>query len=164
MLPFAEQRRRLHSYCEPITLKNCQVQLNKFNPQLEILLKNDTQVESSDMNTVGSQEIQLNELSEQDEYDKVTIKAQIIKVNEPKKFGPGNLKQDVIIADSTATAKLMLWESDVNMLLETKSYQMSRKIVSTKKYLSVPSTGSTIEETDDLEKCNCRTRIFKRRR
>ena len=74
------------------------------------------------MNTVGSQEIQLNELSEQDEYDKVTIKAQIIKVNEPKKFGPGNLKQDVIIADSTATAKLMLWESDVNMLLETKSY------------------------------------------
>ena len=87
------------------------------------------------MNTVGSQEIQLNELSEQDEYDKVTIKAQIIKVNEPQKFGPGNLKQDVIIADSTATAKLMLWESDVNMLLETKSYQMSRKIVSTKKIL-----------------------------
>ena len=156
-----EQQRRLHSYCEqkqPITLKNCEVQLNKFNHQLEILLKNDTQIEMQfsvpDMKTVGSQEIQLNELSEQDEYDKVTIKAQVIKVNEPQKFGPGKLKQEVIIADSTATAKLMLWESDVNMLLETKSYQMRKLVVRSylqKNYLSVPSTGSTIEETDYLE-------------
>ena len=158
-----EQRRMLSNFCDqktPITLTNCQIQLNKFNNQLEILLKNSTQMELStaefsipDIKTVGSLEIKLKELSDQDEYAKVTIKAKVIKANEPQKVGTGKIKQDVTIADSTATAMVTLWESDVHMLIQNKCYQMNKLIVRSflgKYYLSVPSTGATIEEIDDL--------------
>ena len=47
-----------------------------------------------------------------------------------------------------------LWESDVHMLIENKSYQMNKLIVRSylgTYYLSIQSTGSTIDEIDDLE-------------
>ena len=41
-----------------------------------------------------------------------------MKVNEPQKVGMGKLKQEVILADSTATAMVTLWETDVTMLID----------------------------------------------
>ena len=159
-----EHRQLLHSFCEqrkPIIIKNCQVQLNKFKNQLEVVLKSSTQVELStvqfdvdDLKTVGSAEIPLNELQDHDEYDRVTIRAQVMRANEPQKVGMGKLKQEVILADSTATAMITLWETDVNMLIEGKSYQMSKLVVRSflgKQHLSFPPTGSTLEEIDHLE-------------
>ena len=75
-------------------------------------------------------------------------------MNELQKVGTGKLKQDLIIADTTATATRTLWEGDVNMLLQNKSYQMNKLLVKShlgKKHLSIASTGSTIEEIDDLQ-------------
>ena len=44
-----------------------------------------------DMKTVGSIDIKLNKLSDQDEYAKVTIKAKVIRVNEPQKVATGKI-------------------------------------------------------------------------
>ena len=107
-----------------------------------------------DLKTVGSSQINLNQLSDQDEYDKVTIRAKVLRTGEPQKVGGGGkTKQEVLIGDHTATA-ITLWEGDVDMLNIHKSYQMSKLVVRSymgKQHLSYPPTGSTIEELDDLE-------------
>ena len=39
------------------------------------------------------------------------------------------MKQEVITADATAKAMLTLWEGDINMVKEAKSYQMNKLVV-----------------------------------
>ena len=80
-----------------------------------------------DLKTVGSKEIKLSQLPEQEEYDKVTVAAQVFKVNKPQTFGAGKIKQNITLADATGTATLTLWEGD--MLLQNKSYQTNRLVV-----------------------------------
>ena len=75
---------------------------------------------------VGIKQIKLKQLPEEDEYDKVTVIAQVIEVNEPQTVG---LKQEFVIADKTGTASVSLWEHDVNMLMKDKSYQMNKLVV-----------------------------------
>lgn len=58
------------------------------------------------------------------------------------------------MCDSTGSATLTLWGDDINMLIEGKSYQMNRLVVRSflgKNHLSMPPSGATIEEIDDLE-------------
>ena len=159
-----EQRQLLHSFCEekkPITIKNCQVQWNKFKNHLEVVLKSASQVELSqtefdipNLKTVGSSEITLDELEDYEEYSRVTFKAQVKKVGEPHTVGGGKLKQEILLCDSTSSATLTLWEDDINMMIEGKSYQMNRLVVRSflgKNHLSMPPSGASIEEINDLE-------------
>ena len=77
-----------------------------------------------------------------------------MKISEPQKVGVGKSKQEVLLSDSTGSAMLTLWEDDINMLIEGKSYQTNRLVVKCflgKTHLSMPPTGATIEEIDDLE-------------
>ena len=157
-------REKLHSFSDenvPITLKNCQIQLNRFKNKLEIVLKSTTTIERSpvhfevtDFKTVGSPLIPLSDLEKMEEYDRVTVRAKVIKVNEPQPVGTGKLKQDVIIADATAKSSVTLWESNVNVMQPQNSYQLNRVLVRIfmgKHHLSIPTAGSTIEEISDVE-------------
>ena len=158
------QRQMLHTYCNqktPISLKNCQIQRNKYHGKLEVVLKGNTKIEQSsiefeipDMRTIGSPLIPLCNLDEYEEYDKVTIRAKVIKVKEPQRIGTGKLKQDIVIADATGKCSLTLWEAYVNTLQLHKSYQLSRvtvKVFMGKHHLSIPFTGSTVEDISDIE-------------
>ena len=87
-------------------------------------------------------------------YDKVTIRAQVVKLAEPAAVGRGLTKQEVTIADSTEAAILTLWEADVNTLRLGQSYQFNRIVI--RKYrgkyqLSYPPSGASVETIDDLE-------------
>ena len=134
---------------------------NKFNNHLEIVLKSSSQVEVSEadfhvtnLKTVGSSEIQLCDLDKQDEYTRVTFSAQVAKVSEPCSVGAGKTKQEVLLCDASGSATLTLWEDDVNMLTENKSYQMNQLVVRSflgKNHLSMPPSGATIDEIEDLE-------------
>ena len=155
-----EQRERLHSFSEekkPIVIKNCQVQWNKFKNQLEIVLKSSSEVEASenkfhipDLKTVGSALITLNELNNY----RVTLKALVREVGEPKTVSGGEIKQEALLCDSTGSATITLWEGDVGMLILGKSYQLNRVIVRCflgKYHLSMSPSGATAEEIDDLQ-------------
>lgn len=106
-----EQRELLHSLCEEkkaIALKNCEVKWNKNKDHLEIMLRSATQVERSEtefdvpnLKTIGSSEITLSELGNYEEYSRVTFRAQVAKVGEPRTVGTGKMKQDILICDST---------------------------------------------------------------
>lgn len=155
-----EQREILHTFCEEKSPSPKKLP-SKFYNHLEIVLKGSSQVEVSEadfhvtnLKTVGSSEIQLCDLDKHDEYTRVTFSAQVAKVSEPRSVGAGKTKQEVLLCDASGSATLTLWEDDVNMLTENKSYQMNRLVVRSflgKNYLSMPPSGATIDENEDLE-------------
>ena len=66
----------------------------------------------------------------------------------------GKRKQNVIIADTTGSATLTLWESDIDKLQEQESYHLIKLIVRINQgqhYLSSPISGATIYHIDDLQ-------------
>ena len=110
------------------------------------------QFKMQDSKTLGSEIIELKKQKE--EYDKVTIRVQVVKLAEPAAVGRGLTKQGVTIADSTEAALLTLWEADINTLHLGQSYQFNRIVV--RKYrgkyqLSYPASGASVETIDDLE-------------
>ena len=110
--------------------------------------------QDSDSKTLGSEVIELKNLSQKEEYDKVTVRAQVIKVADPATVGRSLTKQEITIADSTETALLTLWETDVNTLSLGQSYQFNRLLVRkyrSKYQLSYPASGASVETIDDLD-------------
>ena len=66
----------------------------------------------------------------------------------------GKCKQNAIIADTTGSATLTLWESDIGKLQEQESYHLIKLIVRIyqgQHYLSFPISGATIHHIDDLQ-------------
>lgn len=96
------QQEKLHSlYTKgiPVSVKDCQIQRNKFNNKLEIVMKSCTKVEQSDaeffvdnLKTVGSTRIDINRLNTLNEYDRVTVQVTVVKVYEPQEVSGGKRK------------------------------------------------------------------------
>ena len=136
-----QQQQLLHTLCQkqqPIRIQNCQIQFNKFSHQLEILLRNNTIIQSTDaefhipdIKTVGTRQIRLQDVPSLKEYDVVTVTATVITVNEPQKVSQGKMKQEVMIADETGTCAVHLWEEDVNMLIQGKTYLLNKLTIRT---------------------------------
>ena len=82
------------------------------------------------------------------------VEAKAVHVDESVKVAGGISKQDVVIADSTSVAKIMLWERDIGCVVEGKSYSFGQVVVRSyqhTKYLSVPKEGALIMEIEDVE-------------
>ena len=65
----------------------------------------------------------------------------------------GKTKQDITIADDTSTARLTLWQENVDTLTINGSYHLSRMVVrtfQTQKYLSMAHIGTEIKEIEDI--------------
>ena len=63
------------------------------------------------------------------------------------------MKQDVMTADSTGTAKLVLWEGNIGKITEEECYKLSGLMVRTfqnKRYLSVPRDNANIDALSDI--------------
>ena len=78
-----------------------------------------------DKNPLGSPFITIDNLSTLEEYDRATLNVTAIKVKDSIILSNGKKKQDVVIADSTGQTTLTLWEEDVGMILQDKSYQLN---------------------------------------
>ena len=152
-------------YQLPVTLRDCVIQQNKMKGNLEILLKSHTKIEKSfeisDPKTAGSFVLQLDKLSSLAEYTRVTIRATVIRVHESQKVGEKKImKQDITIADPTATATITLWDKDVGVLEPNCSYKFNRletRSYMGKAHLSFPSTVSfdKIDPIDGLCTSDC---------
>ena len=78
---------------------------------------------------------------------------QVVKVDEPQKVGEGRNKQEVKIADSTSSASLTLWESDINSLKVGQCYQLNQfavRIFRGRHHLSYPPTSASVDLIDDI--------------
>ena len=133
------QQQKLASFCKektPVKISNCEIKKARSSDNCEILVKRYSGVQLSptrfndfDISNVGSKDITLSNISQMKQYDKVTVKAKVIKVNPVVLVGTGKHKQDVHIADNTGCTVLTLWEDDIDMLEEGQSYHLSKLIV-----------------------------------
>ena len=97
--------------------------------------------------------ILLSQLDEQKDYERVTVTGKVFRVQDPVKVSPVLRKQNITIADSSAAAKLTLWENSINKLSLHKSYRFSQFTVRTyksAKYLSLPWEGGAFEKITDI--------------
>ena len=77
----------------------------------------------SNVQKVLSNVILLSQLDEQKDYECVTVRGKVIRVQDPVKVSPVLRKQNITIADSSAAARLTLWENSINKLSLHKSYR-----------------------------------------
>ena len=87
-------------------------------------------------------------------FTKVTCQAKVLQLEEPTETATGKILQNVLIADSSGTAKLTLWEADINKLEVNKSYELGKMVLREFRgqiQLSCGKDESTITGIDDLE-------------
>ena len=76
-----------------------------------------------------------------------------MKVKDPVSVTTGKLKQEIVVADETGHTTLTLWEDDIGMISENKSYQFNRIQIYHylgRTELTFPRFGASAEEIDDL--------------
>ena len=71
----------------------------------------------------------------------------------PKEVKPGLRKQDVTISDATSTARLVLWQDDIDKLVANGSYSFRNlqvRLYAGEKYLQVQKYGSSMVPVSDI--------------
>ena len=156
------QRKRLASFqknSSPISLEHCKVKRARDSDDFEVLLKPSTKVSKSPrkFNVSSKEEYatkMLKDLEDQPTYSKVLVKAKVMNIDVPTKLSGGFTKQEITIADSTAAARLTLWEDDINTLEEFDSYHFEPLTVRSfqcQKYLTTSKEGCKIEKIADID-------------
>ena len=152
-----------HSKNTPVTIVNCEVKPSRQGHGFEIMLKNGTEIrESSKKLDVPAiiqecmpkpKSIHLNSLPDIEQFEKVIVHAKAIAVSGANQVSD-KIKQDVIIADSTGSAKVTFWEDNVDTLTEGVSYRLENFVVreyQTMKYLAMSKAqGSKATTIPDL--------------
>ena len=83
-------------------------------------------------------------------YDKVTIRAKVLRVQLPVDVAPGLKKQEVTVADSTGAIKITLWESNIDAVKEEMFKNFTVRTFKHEKYLSMPKEGGEIMKIEDM--------------
>ena len=112
----------------------------------------DKNISVPDRYTLGSPSVSINQLSTLEEYDRATLRVTAVKVKDPVSVTTGRLKQEIVVADETGHT-LTLWEDDIGMISENKSYQFNRIQIHHylgRTELTFPHFGASAEEIDDL--------------
>ena len=85
----------------------------------------------------------------------MSVNVKVLQLLQTEQVGQDKkLKRDVLIADHTATAKVVLWEQQVDSLEKGKSYTLKNvhvKEFKSKKHLSIPKNDFEITIINDLE-------------
>ena len=145
-----------------VALSDCEVKEGKFDTKLEVHLRNNTEIYASPSKSLDpsslvmpepSTQIELTQLSALENFQEVSVKIKVIDVNEPERVKNNLLKQECTIADSTRSAKLTLWEDNVDVLAPDNSYELTGlQVRSFKgiKYLSVSRDNFSVKEISDI--------------
>ncbi len=157
-------RRRLVEFEEkeqPVVLTKCEVKHSREGSQLEILVGKYTDVDKSEKSfevesvpakKIGKKMV-LKELGDLVQFQRITVSVKAIRVQEPTEVAGGKKKQDILVGDSTATARLTIWEKEIGKMEEGKSYQLCGMVVREyrgTKFLSTSKENSQIEPIDDV--------------
>ena len=146
-----------------VALTNCEVKRSRRGEDLEVLVTKKTEVEKSEkvfeVESVSAETkkmgkiIMLKELMDLVPYQVVSVEVKVVGVEEPTVVGSGLKKQDILIGDSTGTARLAVWEKEVGKMEEDRSYRLGGLMVREfrkKKFLSTSKQSSMIEEISDI--------------
>ena len=96
------------------------------------------------------QHLTVTELSQMQQFQKANLEIRVIKGNPPVTLVGGKQKQEVVIADSTGTSKLTLWEDNVDSLKENLCYALQQVVVG--QFKDSPKYLSNKNQDDQLKK------------
>lgn len=101
-----------------------------------------------------TKEITINQLQTQPPFQKVSLSAKVIEIDEIATLQDGRKVQNIMISDSTGTAKVALWEDSINSVKLLKSYKFVNLTV--KNYhetntLFTPRKNFSTTNIDDLQ-------------
>ncbi len=148
---------------QAISLSACEVKKARQGDRLEILVGKGTHVEVSDkVFDVGDvadaklgKKIRLDQLSTTVQFQRVTVAVKAIHVKEPMEIAAagGKKKQDIVVADKSATGRVTVWENEIGVIKEQKSYKLGGMVVREyrgQKFLSTSKEKSHIELIEDI--------------
>lgn len=153
------QLKNLHVAKSPVKITNCQVKPSRQGQGYDVLLKAQTHISKSpmqlDVDSIMSKVVTLDAIDTLPQYDKVSVNVKVLKLHEPEEVGADKkTKRDVVIADQTASTKVVLWEDQIDVLEEGQCYNLQHfyvKEFKAKKYLSMPKHGYVISSIDKIE-------------
>ena len=146
---------------EAVMFKKCQIKKARQSNDLELLVKSSTIVEKSPKKfkvetmvaNENGMEMMVNKLGEVKNYQAVSVVVKVMRVDVEEKLTNGKCKQDVIVADSTGSITCVLWEGDIGMMEEKRSYRLQNVCVNSfrgKKFLSVGKETCEVSEVSDI--------------
>lgn len=156
-----DQRYQLASYhdsAQSVALHNCEVKPARQSEELQIVMRSSTRVQASpkkfdidckDVSRNIADQISLSGLDDKNTFDRVSLAAKVLNVEEPSKVSGDLTKQDITIADRTAAARMTLWEADIG---HRKSYKLTIVVHTYQgsKYLTMPKEGANLDEIADI--------------
>ncbi len=134
---------------EPVVLSNCSIKSSRFADGLELIIGDNTTVTKSPVTF----DITLDQLHDQPMYQKVSVNAKVIDMNSCTTLDDGHIVQNIIVSDSTSTAKVALWQNFVGLVKLDKSYKFDNlfaKRTNDGNILFTPKEGASIDNIDDL--------------
>ncbi len=155
-----EKLETLKEKAEPISLHNCQLKRAWASDDLEILLRSSSTFQHSpkkfkaaNIAELGSSNCTVDKIANRTVYDKVSIRAKVVRVDQPVKVSGNLTKQDLALADATGSIKLTLWQDKIGSIEQGTSYHFTNMVVRTylhTKYLSMPKEGASIDKIEDI--------------
>ena len=156
-------RRRLLDTKGCVTISNCEIkQGRREGDGLEVHIRNSTDIaksctvfdvaepETKDAITPITAIEHFNH-----EYERVTVEAKVIQLHEPQEVSGEMRKQDLLIADSSGSIQLTIWQEMIGTVSKDQSYRFTNmmvRIFKGNKYISTSKTDSNITSIDNI--CN----------
>ena len=142
----------------PVQLDNCTIQKSRYSETMEVVINSKMKVSLSPRKIQPVQTrietITLKKLNNVPDFDLVTVSAKIGKASEKIEVKPGLFKQDLGISDTTATARLTIWQETIDRLTVGTSYTLQGlqvRAFNNKKYLSEPKSGFEFSAIEDIQ-------------
>ena len=158
---FHEDIKKAKETESPLSFGGSDVKPSKLSGELEIHLSKKSSLGGSshqypDIDVSHCKVTKLGSLVDLAINQCIDVVVKIVKVGDvnvvKKSDGTELSKQDIVVSDSTGCCRLVLWEGDVDNMVEGKSYELgglNLQKYGTSKYLSF-SKSSTKKEIDDI--------------
>lgn len=154
-------RRRLTECKGAVTMSNCEIKRGRHDGDgLEVHIRNSTEIAESKNQFDVTKEIEqqeavtrIDQVRDMSQYQRVTVEGKVMELDGAKEVPGGMKKQDLLIADSSGSIRLTIWEVMIGQVVEGQSYRFQKMMVRMfkgKKVLSTSKTDSAIEEIDDV--------------
>ena len=160
-----ERRNNLEKKIDnPVQLQDCTITKSRYSDSMEVLVNATTKVTSSPRKFTDivqpsartDMSITLDQIQDKEDYQPVTVSAKVLQADPKLMVKSGLYKQDLHIADNTATSKLTVWQDTIDTLRVGTTYKLQglsiRTYKSTKFLTTIKGEFSSME-IPNLENC-----------
>ena len=144
-----------------VTMSKCEIKHGRHDGDgFEVHIRNSTEVAMSEKKFDVSKEkaekyevTGIKNVESMVQYQRVIVEGKVVELDKVKEVSGGKKKQDMVVADSSGSIRLTIWEEMIGQVAEGLSYRFTGMMVRMfkgKKFLSTSKTESNIEVISDI--------------